>query len=83
VKPGEPASDEAWRRRHATQDTGLALLDAALTRENLQRALKRVRANKGTAGLDIDQTARHPVIAWPEIRERLLSGTYRPSRYGG
>lgn len=58
------------------------MLEATLTRENLQRALKRVRANKGAAGvdgLDIDQTARHLVTAWPEIRERVLSGTYRPS----
>jgi RNA-directed DNA polymerase len=41
-----------------------------------------VRANKGAAGvdgLDIDQTARHLVTAWPGIRERLLAGTYRPS----
>jgi len=79
---GEPASDEAWRPRHAPQDTGSALLEAALTRENLQRAFKRVRANKGAAGvdgLDIDQTARHLVTAWPGIRERVLSGTYRPS----
>ncbi|SPA04270.1 hypothetical protein CBM2625_A110027 [Cupriavidus taiwanensis] len=30
-------------------------------------------------GLDIDQTARHLVSAWPAIREQLLKGTYRPS----
>lgn len=30
-------------------------------------------------GLDIDQTSRHLVTAWPMIREQLLSGTYRPS----
>jgi RNA-directed DNA polymerase len=30
-------------------------------------------------GLDIDQTARHLVTAWPAIREQLLAGTYRPS----
>jgi group II intron reverse transcriptase/maturase len=55
---------------------------AALTRENLQRAWKRVRANKGVAGvdgLDIDQTSAHLRMAWPAIREQLLSGTYRPS----
>lgn len=57
------------------------MLHAAFTRENLQRAFKRVRANKGAAGadgLDIDQTARHLATAWPGIRERLLKGTYRP-----
>lgn len=79
---GDLASDEADCPRHATENPGTALLEAALTRENLQRAFKRVRANKGAAGvdgLDIDQTARHLQTAWPEIREQLLAGTYRPS----
>lgn len=74
-------SDEARRPRHETGSTGSALLLAALTRENLQRALKRVRANKGAAGvdgLDVDQTAAHLRTAWPAIREQLLQGTYRP-----
>jgi len=75
-------SDEACGSGHETQNTGSSLLDAALTRENLKRAFKRVRSNKGAAGvdgLDIDQTARHLVTAWPAIREQLLKGTYRPS----
>ena len=78
----EAASDEAGCPRHATEDTGSALLQAALTRENLQRAFKRVRANKGAAGvdgLDMDQTARHLATQWSVIRQQLLAGTYRPS----
>jgi len=78
----DPVSDEASRPRHDTESTGSALLMAALTRENLQRAFKRVRGNKGAAGvdgLDIDQTARQLVTTWPRIREQLLLGTYRPS----
>lgn len=81
----EPASDEADGPRREPNDTGnhdVALLHAAFTRENLQRALKRVRANKGAAGvdgLDIDRTARHLSTKWPVIREQLLAGTYRPS----
>ncbi|OPY09335.1 MAG: Group II intron-encoded protein LtrA [Syntrophus sp. PtaB.Bin001] len=54
---------------------------AALTRENLKQAFKRVRVNKGAAsvdGLDIDQTARQLVTKWPSIRKQVLSGTYRP-----
>jgi RNA-directed DNA polymerase len=77
----DSGSDEARHPRHEPRNTGSALLLAALTRENLQRALKRVRANKGAAGvdgLDIDQTAEHLRTAWPAIREQLLSGTYRP-----
>ena len=77
-----PASDEACGPRHESGDTGSSLLMAALTRENLKQAFKRVRANKGAAGvdgLDIDQTSRHLATAWPAIREQLLKGTYRPS----
>ena len=78
----EAASDEACGPRHSTQDTGSALLEAALTKENLQTALKRVRANKGAAGvdgLDINQTIEHLKSAWPAIKKQLLTGTYRPS----
>lgn len=77
----DPSSDEACRPRHEPGNTGSGLLGAALTRENLQRAWKRVRANKGAAGvdgLDIDQTAAHLRTAWPIIKNQLLSGTYRP-----
>jgi RNA-directed DNA polymerase len=45
-------------------------------------AWKRVRANKGAAGidgLDIDQTAERLRTNWPLIRGQLLAGTYRPS----
>ena len=58
-----------------------ALLEAALTRENLQAAWKRVKANKGAAGvdgLDIEQTAQLLRTSWPQTRQALLAGTYRP-----
>ncbi|MFW8567000.1 group II intron reverse transcriptase/maturase [Orrella sp. 11846] len=79
---GDPTSEETRCPRHETAHTGSGLLQAVLTRENLLTAMKRVRANKGAAGvdgLDIDQTAQHLVKAWPSIRQALLAGTYRPS----
>ncbi len=83
------ASDEACGPPCEHQGTGSAkpkagagsLLEAALTRENLQRAWKRVKANKGAAGvdgLDIEQTARMLQTKWPQIRQALLAGRYRP-----
>ena len=78
----ESASDETRGPRHEHRGTGSALLQAVLTRENLQRAWKRVRANKGAAGvdgLDIDQTATLLKTEWAAIRDRLLQGRYRPA----
>ena len=77
----QPGSDEADGPRHEDKGTGSGLLAVALTRENLQRAWKRVKANKGTAGvdgLDIAQTTEHLKTAWPKIRDQLLQGAYRP-----
>lgn len=77
----ESDSDEALRPRHGLEDTGPGLLLAVLARENMQQAWKRVRANKGAAGIDglgIDETAERLMWEWPVIREQLLRGTYRP-----
>lgn len=82
-------SDETCDPLHEHPDTGSAkstagtggLLEAALTRQNLQLAWQRVRANKGAAGvdgLDIEQTAQVMRQSWPDIRQRLLTGRYRP-----
>lgn len=79
---GDLLSDEAEGPRHEIGDTGSALINAMLTGENLQVAWKRVKANKGAAGvdgLDISQTARQLMNSWHEIREQLVQGTYRPS----
>src|SRR3974390_1070085 len=78
--PG-PGSDEAHRPHADAENTGPGLLSAVLARENMQQAWKRVRANKGAAGidgLDIDQTGERLRTEWPAIREQLLSGAYRP-----
>jgi len=76
-----PGSDEALCPRLEAEDTGPGLLAAVLARENMQRAMKRVRSNKGAAGIDglgIDETAERLMWEWPVLREQLLHGTYRP-----
>ena len=45
------------------------------------QALKRVKANQGSAGIDgmtVEQLPDYLTQQWPAIREQLLSGTYRP-----
>ena len=76
-----PGSDEAPRPHSEPESTGPGLLSAVLAKENMQQAWKRVRANKGAAGIDglgIDETAERLMWEWPAIREQLLQGTYRP-----
>jgi group II intron reverse transcriptase/maturase len=75
-------SDEVNRPEDESDNAGQGLLERAFARENLKRAWKRVKANKGAAGvdgLDIEQTAEHLLSQWAAIREQLLSGVYRPS----
>ena len=76
------ASDEAASARHVQTGCGAGdLLGQALARENLARAWKRVKANKGSAGVDgrtVLDTVEYLKDAWPDIRQRLLDGTYKP-----
>jgi len=67
--------------RNEPSNTGQNLLEAILARENMQRAWKRVKENKGSAGVDglsIAETEKYLLENWPQIREELLSGKYRP-----
>jgi retron-type reverse transcriptase len=77
----ETGSYKARRPRPEAEDTVPGLLTAVLAREKMQQPWKRVRANKGAAGIDgleIDETVERLMWEWPLIRELLLHGTYRP-----
>ena len=57
------------------------LMEEVVERENLKEALKRVKANKGSPGVDgmtVHALPDHLKEHWPTIREQLLSGTYEP-----
>jgi group II intron reverse transcriptase/maturase len=58
-----------------------ALLARVLERDNLRRALKQVRQNKGAPGIDgmtVDDLPEYLRHHWPALRTQLLAGTYRP-----
>ena len=60
---------------------GEQLMEEVCERENCKQALKRVKANKGSAGVDgmtVQQLPEFLKQHWPAIREQLLSGTYKP-----
>src|SRR5258707_14206037 len=57
------------------------LMEEVCERENLKEALRRVKANRGSAGVDgmtVDEITGYLKQHWPAIRERLLNGTYEP-----
>ncbi len=50
-------------------------------RENMRRALQRVRSNKGAPGADgmtVDQLPSYLRRHWPQLKEDLLTGRYKP-----
>ncbi len=50
-------------------------------RDNLKEALRRVKTNKGGAGVDgmtVDELDDYLKQHWPTIRAQLLNGTYEP-----
>jgi RNA-directed DNA polymerase len=57
------------------------LMEEVCGRENCLQALKRVKSNKGSPGIDgmtVEQLPGHLKEHWPAIREQLLGGTYKP-----
>jgi len=60
---------------------GEQLMEQVCERENLKRALARVKRNQGSAGVDGMSVGALPGYLkehWPSIRERLLAGWYEP-----
>jgi RNA-directed DNA polymerase len=59
----------------------LHLMEEVCERENVVCAWQRARGNKGAPGVDgmtIEDARSYLREHWPDIRSRLLSGTYQP-----
>src|SRR6266487_950009 len=76
----ETESSGAMRGTESPASTN-RLMEEVCERENLKAALRRVKANQGSPGVDgmtvigiQDYLKQH----WPAIREQLLNGTYEP-----
>ncbi len=80
--PNVERSAEALTATHDNERSGASdLMERVCERANLQAALKRVRKNKGSAGIDgmtVDELPEYLKTAWPALREQLLAGTYQP-----
>jgi RNA-directed DNA polymerase len=57
------------------------LMEEICQRENLRKALQRVRQNKGSPGIDgmtVKKLSSYLKKHWPQIREQLPAGNYQP-----
>src|ERR1035438_3187181 len=80
---GDREGAEAPRVRREAEDPAgdQRVMEEVCGRENRRAALKRVRANQGSPGIDgmtVDELPGYLEQHWPVIRGQLLSGTYEP-----
>src|SRR5665811_569104 len=80
---GDREGAEAPRVRREAEDPAgnQRVMEEVCERENRRKALKRVRANQGSPGIDgmtVDELPGYLEQHWPVIREQLLKGTYEP-----
>jgi RNA-directed DNA polymerase len=80
---GDREGAETLRAKREAEDPAgnQRVMEEVCKRENRREALKRVRANQGSPGIDgmtVEELAGYLEQHWPVIREQLLSGTYEP-----
>lgn len=74
---------ESLKAERGTESPAIVerLMEEVCERGNCEQALKRVQSNKGSAGVDgmsVQQLPAYLKKHWPNIREQLLAGTYKP-----
>lgn len=78
---GERVEASMAKRQTEGPVPGERLMEEVCERENLKKALARVKANHGGPGVDgmrVEQLPGYLREHWPAIRDRLLNGTYEP-----
>jgi len=78
-RSGEAPTAMRGNERSGTDDT--LLMERVVERSNVAVALKRVRRNKGSPGIDgmtVQELPSYLAENWEEVRSQLLSGTYLP-----
>ena len=78
---GEGTESFAAKRKSESPAIGEQLMEEVCERENCKQALARVKANKGSPGVDgmtVHDLPGYLQQHWPVIRKQLLSGTYPP-----
>lgn len=79
---GDQHSGEPYAAAQGDVRSGTGhLMEEVVERDNALKALKRVRKNKGSPGMDgmtVDELPQYLKGHWEELRAQLLAGIYRP-----
>lgn len=83
ARPAGRGETDARLAEHAPERPASTnrLMEEVCERDNLKAALQRVKANKGSAGVDgmtVGALTGYLKQHWPAIRDQLLNGTYAP-----
>ena len=68
--------------KHILANQNISLMEKVVEHGNLKKALERVESNKGAPGVDkmnVSELRPHLRKHWPNIKQELLEGTYRPA----
>lgn len=79
---GKRSEEEPTASRGNERSGASGLMERVCERPNLQAALKRVRKNKGSPGIDgmtVDELPDYLRTHWPGLRDQMLAGTYQPA----
>jgi len=80
--PSPQRSGESRPAANGNERSGTdRLMEEVVEHRNVEEALKRVRKNKGSPGIDgmtVDELPAHLTSHWKTLREQLLAGTYQP-----
>ena len=77
----ETATAGRGTERSGTREEQRCSMELVVERQNCFAALARVKANKGSPGIDrmtVGELPAYLELNWPRIREDLLAGRYRP-----
>jgi RNA-directed DNA polymerase len=78
---GEGSETLTAKRMNESPANYEQLMEVVCERENCLQALKRVKSNKGSPGIDgmtVEALPAYLLEHWPTIRKQLLDGTYKP-----
>lgn len=83
ARSGRNQGRQAAPARDGEQALAQGLMEAVVAPENVRRALRRVKANSGSPGVDgmaVEQLEGHLREHWGSLKARLLEGSYRPAQ---